>query len=51
MTAQDREIKELRRKVKLLEKKNKELAHIHQLDLAEIVYLRRLTDFFMEAAE
>lgn len=50
MTAQEMEIQELRRKVKLLEDKNAELKHIHQLDMAEIAYQRRQIDFLMDAA-
>jgi hypothetical protein len=50
MTPQDKEIQELRAKVKLLEAKNVELEHIHQLDIAEIAYQRRQIDFLMDAA-
>ena len=50
MTPQDKEIQELRAKVKLLEAKNEELEHIHQLDMAEITYQRRQIDFLMDAA-
>lgn len=50
MTEYEKEIQELRRKVKLLEDKNKELEQIHQLDMAEIIYQRRQIDFLMEAA-
>ena len=50
MTPQDKEIQELRAKVKLLEAKNAELEHIHQLDMAEIAYQRRQIDFLMDAA-
>ena len=49
MTEYEKEIQELRREVKLLEEKNKELAHIHQLDMAEIAYQRRQIDFLMGA--
>lgn len=35
------EIRQLRYRVKLLEERNKELEQIHQLDMAEIVKLRR----------
>ena len=45
MTDKDMEIQELRRRVELLEKKNKELEQIHQLDMAEIAYQRRTIDF------
>lgn len=41
MTEQDKEIQELRRRLEFLEKKNKELEQIHQLDMAEIIWLRR----------
>ena len=51
MTPQDKEIQELRAKVKLLEEKNAELGHIHQLDMAEIAYQRRQIDFLMDAAK
>lgn len=51
MTPQDKEIQELRAKVKLLEAKNVELEHIHQLDMAEIAYQRRQIDFLMDAAK
>lgn len=50
MTEKDMEIQGLRRRVELLEKKNKELEQIHQLDMAEIVYQRRTIDFLMEAS-
>lgn len=50
MTPQDKEIQELRAKVKLLEAKNAELEHIHQLDMAEITYQRRQIDFLMDVA-
>ncbi len=50
MTEKDMEIQELRRRVKLLEKKNEELEQIHQLDIAEIVYQRRQIDLLMEAS-
>lgn len=50
MTEKDMEIQGLRRKVKLLEAKNAELEHIHQLDMAEIAYQRRQIDFLMDAA-
>lgn len=50
MTAQEMEIQELRRKVKLLEAKNAELEHIHHLDMAEIVRLRRMIDIKEENA-
>lgn len=36
--------------MKLLEAKNTELEHIHQLDMAEIAYQRRQIDFLMDAA-
>ena len=36
--------------MKLLEAKNAELEHIHQLDMAEIAYQRRQIDFMMDAA-
>ena len=42
-------IQELRRKVKLLEAKNAELEHVHQLDMAAIAYQRRQIDFLMDA--
>ena len=48
MTEYEKEIQELRREVKLLEEKNRELEHIHQLDMAEIAYQRRQIDFLME---
>ena len=48
MTEYEKEIQELRHKVKLLEEKNKELEHVHQLDMAEIVYQRRQIDYLME---
>jgi len=48
MTDKDMEIQELRRRVKFLEEKNKELEHIHQLDMAEIAYQRRQIDFLEE---
>lgn len=50
MTEQDMELQELRRRVEFLEKKNKELEQIHQLDMAEIAYQRRQIDFLMEAS-
>jgi hypothetical protein len=50
MIEKDKEIQELLAKVKLLEAKNAELKHIHQLDMAEIAYQRRQIDFLMDAA-
>lgn len=44
MTEKDMEIQELRRRLEFLEKQNKELEQIHQLDMAEIVRLRRMID-------
>lgn len=44
MTEKDMEIQELRRRLEFLEKQNKELEQIHQLDMAEIVKLRRMID-------
>lgn len=41
MTENDKEIQELRREAE-------ELKHLHQLDIAEIAYLRRQIDFLME---
>lgn len=41
MTEKDFELQELRRKVKALEKKIEELEQIHQLDMAEVVNMRR----------
>ena len=49
MTPQDKEIQELRAKAKLLEAKNAELEHVHQLDMAEIAYQRRQIDFLIDA--
>ena len=46
MAPQDKEIQELRAKVKLLEAKNAELEHVHQLDMAEIAYQRQ-SDYFL----
>lgn len=51
MTEKDNEIQELRRRVKFLEEKNKELEQIHQLDMAEIAFQRRQIDFLMESKE
>ena len=50
MIDKDKEIQELLAKVKLLEAKNTELEHIHQLDMAEIAYQRRQIDFLMDVA-
>ena len=44
------EILQLRYRVKFLEERNKELEQIHQLDMSEIVYQRRIIDFLMEAS-
>ena len=41
MTEKDFELQELRRKVKALEKKIEDLEQIHQLDMAEVVNMRR----------
>ena len=41
MTERDFEVQELRRKVTALEKKIEELEQIHQLDMAEVVNMRR----------
>lgn len=41
MTEKDFELQELRRRVKALEKKVEELEQIHQLDMAEVVNMRR----------
>ena len=51
MTEKDKEIQELRRRVKFLEERNKELEQIHQLDIAEITFQRRQIDFLMENKE
>lgn len=51
MTPQEKEIQELRRKVRLLQRKNQELEHMHQLDMSEIMYQRRQIDFLMETGE
>lgn len=48
MTEQEKEIQELRRKIAKLELENKKLEHIHQLDMAEIKYQRRVIDMLME---
>jgi hypothetical protein len=50
MTDKDMEIQELRRRLEFLEKENKKLEQIHQLDMAEIAYQRRQIDFLMEAS-
>ena len=50
MTDKDMEIQALRRKVESLERENKKLEQIHQLDMAEIAYQRRQIDFLMEAS-
>lgn len=49
MTDKDTEIQELRRRVKFLEQRTKELEQIHQLDMADIAYQRRQIGFLMEA--
>lgn len=49
MTLQEKEIQELRKKVKLLEAKKAELEHLHQLDMSEIVYRRKQIEFLMDA--
>lgn len=49
MTAQNMEIQELHRRVEFLERENKKLEQIHQLDIAEIAFQRRQIDFLMEA--
>lgn len=51
MTPQEKEIQELRRKVRLLQRKNQELEHMHQLDMSEIMYQRRQIDFLMETGK
>ena len=51
MTPQDKEIQELRRRVKFLEQRNKELEQIHQLDISEIVRMRRQVDSLTEVGD
>lgn len=48
MTEKDREIQELRQEIAKLETENKKLVQMHQLDMAEIVFQRRLIDRLME---
>ena len=51
MTDKDMEIQELRRRVKFLEQRNKELEQIHQLDISEIVRMRRQVDSLTEVGD
>ena len=51
MTEKDKEIQELRRRVKFLEKKNAELEQMHRLDMSGITFQRRQIDFLMESKE
>lgn len=51
MTELELEIQELRREVKKLKLENDDLKHIHQLDQAEIVYLRRRYDAYKREIE
>lgn len=44
MTDKDMEIQGLRRRVESLERENKKLEQIHQLDIAEITRLRRMIE-------
>ena len=48
MTAQDKEIQELRRENEKLKKNLESYKEIHMLDIAQISYLRRQIDFLME---
>lgn len=48
MTEKDKEMQELHRKIAKLEAENKKLVQMHQLDIAEIVFQRRLIDRLME---
>lgn len=51
MTEKDKEIQGLRRRVKFLEQRNKELEQIHQLDISEIVRMRRQVDSLTEVGD
>ena len=44
MTPEEMTIQELRRKVTEMEKRNRELEQLHQLDIAEITRLRRMIE-------
>ena len=44
MTPEEMNIQKLRRKVTALEKRNRELEQLHQLDLSEITRLRRMIE-------
>lgn len=48
MTEKDNEIQELRQEIAKLEAENKKLVQMHQLDMAEIIFQRRLIDRLME---
>ena len=48
MTEKDFELQELWRKVKALEKKIEDLEQIHQLDMAEVVNMRRQVEAMEE---
>lgn len=41
MTDKEMEIQELRRRLEFLEKENEKLTQVHQLDMAEVVNMRR----------
>ena len=49
MTEKDAEIQLLLRENQKLRIEVEQLKHVHQLDLPEIVYLRRQVDFLMES--
>ena len=51
MTAQDKEIQELRREVKWLREENGKLMAQAAEDMSQLAYYRRQIDFLMEAAE
>lgn len=44
MTLEEMTIQELQRKVTEMEKRNRELEQLHQLDLSEITRLRRMIE-------
>lgn len=50
MTEKDIEIQKLQREINDLKMQLEDAKHIHMLDLAEIAYLRRQVDFFMEGS-
>ena len=48
MTEQEKELQDLRRDIEKLKRTLEEYERMHQLDMAEITYLRRQIDFLID---